>query len=504
MSKLILENWLNLVGFHSNPFGSREAESEGAELGEFFVEYPYFDEVLGSGLHPMTTFLFAERGCGKTANRCMIEDYCRSQRIEGDVLAIPYTDFRSLLRSAGGTPAQITQSEHIHEILRQGVIALIDHLLCYPQLAEQLYDGNQPQWFALVPSTYLTPPFVNRLLREVGCLSIGLTATELQRMVRERKWGDLLAMVPDEAQLTIQVLALLSAQDIPEGERSPSPVEQIKEFIDLLRFLGFDAAYVLVDRVDELPGTSGRPQSGVDLLQPLLNDLVLMELPHLAFKFFLPAEMQSGVKAIVRTDRITSHYVTWSDDDLHRLLETRLRVFSDDRIESLSQVSKMGLKDMDDRLVEQAAGSPRNLIRLGEFIFSEHCRLPVEDRIEIDAKDWHRALRRYWSELGLSVDAVSGRVTVAGRELPADELTPREYEVIQFLYENAGRLCTKSEIAEKIYGPKAEADVSSDAIDQAVSRLRKKIEPSDEPLFVVTIPGKGYRLDHAKPSFSNG
>ena len=506
MSKLILDHWLKLVGFKANPFGTREAESEGAELGQYFVEYPYFDEVLGSGLQPRTAFLFADRGCGKSANRCMIEDYCRSQKTEGNVLVIPYKDFRALLQAAGGDPARVTQRMHIHEILRQGVLALLDHLRRHTQLTQRLYKKNQPRWVALTPPTYLTPVFVNRLLRQVGGLSTGLTAARLQEAVREQAWEGLFTMAKGEARVTVQLLALLlNAPTIPDAEPTSSPVEQLKEFIELLLFLDFDAAYILVDRVDELPETAESPQAGVALLRPLLKDLDLLELPHLAFKFFLPTEMQPAVKSVIRTDRITLRHVTWADNDLRCLLEARLTAFSDEdrHVSSLNQVSDVGLKDIDDRLIEQAAGSPRNLIRLGEFVFSEHCRLPVDERVEIDADDWERGLRLYWSELGLKMDSVTGRVTVAGRELSPSELTPREYEVLQFLYEHADQLCTRDEIVCDIYGTGAGVDVSAGAIDQIVRRLRKKIEPGDKPLFIVTVFGKGYRLDHARPTYSS-
>jgi len=502
MSKLILDHWLRSVGFKANPFGTREAESEGPELGQYFVEYPYFDEVLGSGLWPRTAFLLADRGCGKSANRCMIEDYCRSQKIEGNVLAIPYTDFRAVLQSAGGDPARVTQRMHIHEILRQGVLALLDHLGRHRQLVQRLYDDDRPRWVPLTSPMYLTPTFINRLLRQVGGLSVGLTAARLQEAVREQAWEDLFTITTDEARLTVQLLALLlNSAYIPEAE-PPPPAEQLKEFIELLRFLDFDAAYILIDRVDELPETAKAPEVGVTLLYPLLSDLALLELPYLAFKFFLPTEMQPAVEAVTRTDRIILRHVAWSNSDLRRLLEARLRAFSDNYISSLSQVSDVGLQDIDDRLVEQAVGSPRNLIRLGELVFSEHCRLPVGERVQIDADDWSRALRRYWSELGLSMDSAAGRIVVAGRELPADELTPREYDVLEFLYEHAGRLCTRDEIAYAIYGTKTGAEISNSAIDQAVSRLRKKIEPDGGPLFIITIPGKGYRLDHARPAYS--
>lgn len=506
MSKLILDNWLSLVGFEANPFGTREAESEGPELGHFFVEYPYFDEVRGSGLHPRTTFLFADRGCGKSANRCMIEESCRKREIEGAVLAVPHTDFRALLREAGGDPARVTLDQHAHEILRRGVVALLDHLRRRPHQVERLYREGQPRWISLVPGSYLTPSFVNHLLRRTGALGLGLTATHMEGAIRSGDWRALLTEADPETRLLIRLLVpLLHARATMAPDPAPAPVAQLREFVDLARFLGFDAVYVLVDRVDELPETADDPQAGAAMLHPLLKDLALLELPHVAFKFFLPTEMQPAVQALVRIDRVILRHVSWTEEDLSRLLEARLRAFSrpGQPIESLSQVSAPEIQDIDRRMIDQAGGSPRNLIRLGALIFSEHCRLPVGERLQLDAQDWRRALRKYWAELGLALDRASGRVVVAGRELPPDALTPREYDVLQFLYAHAGQLCTRDEIAYGIYGSAAGAEVSGGAIEQAVSRLRKKIEPGDEPLFIVTIPGKGYRLDHARTPYTS-
>ena len=502
MSKLILDNWLGLVGFEANPFATREAESEGPALGEFFVEYPYFDEVRGSGRHPETTFLFADRGCGKSANRCMIEEACRDQEIEGQVLAIPHTDFRSILRQVEGDVSRVTLDMHLHEILRQGVVALLGYLQHFPDAMERLCRDEQPRWVALTPSTYLTSSFINRLLRRAGGIGLGLTAERLREAFHDGDYRQLILEADRQTRLTVYLLAVLLHANVAEAtSASPSPVAQLEEFVDLLRCLGFDAAYVLVDRVDELPDTAQSARAGVALLSSLLKDLSLLELPRVAFKFFLPTEMQPGVQALVRTDRVLLRHVTWAENDLRRLLQARLEAFSANQaISSLSQISEPEVQDIDQRLVHQAVGSPRNLIRLGGLLFSEHCRLPVKERLHIDAQDWTRAIRRYWSELGLQMDHVSGRVTVAGRELPPDALSPREYDVLEFLYQHAGELCSRDDIAYNIYGTESGAGVSDSAIDQAVSRLRKKIEPGDDPLFIVTVLGKGYRLDHARRS----
>lgn len=64
------------------------------------MEGPYYDEIKGSADDPRTAFVFAARGCGKSAYRVMIQRSCRPDNRDSPVLAIPYTDFSRVLAEA--------------------------------------------------------------------------------------------------------------------------------------------------------------------------------------------------------------------------------------------------------------------------------------------------------------------------------------------------------------------------------------------------------------------
>lgn len=72
-----LAAWLKEHGFTGNPFALREAGRE-ERLSEYFVEGPHYDEIKGSTDDPRTAFVFAARGCGKSAYRVMIQRSCRA------------------------------------------------------------------------------------------------------------------------------------------------------------------------------------------------------------------------------------------------------------------------------------------------------------------------------------------------------------------------------------------------------------------------------------------
>jgi two-component system response regulator QseB len=66
------------------------------------------------------------------------------------------------------------------------------------------------------------------------------------------------------------------------------------------------------------------------------------------------------------------------------------------------------------------------------------------------------------------------------------DLGPREFSILQLLFERADKVVTKSEIEEKLYGWGEE--VSSNAIEVLVHRIRKKLGAHS----VKTIRGVGY------------
>lgn len=92
----------------------------------------------------------------------------------------------------------------------------------------------------------------------------------------------------------------------------------------------------------------------------------------------------------------------------------------------------------------------------------------------------------------LHVDETNEEVWVNKRRIA---LAPKEYKLFLLLYQNANQTCTYDFINKQIYGNPPEID-SKETIQPAIMRLRKKIEPiPNQPQFIMTARGKGYRLD---------
>jgi two-component system response regulator RegX3 len=80
---------------------------------------------------------------------------------------------------------------------------------------------------------------------------------------------------------------------------------------------------------------------------------------------------------------------------------------------------------------------------------------------------------------------------VAGTNIP----TPlKEFELLHYLMENAGRVLTRGQIIDRVWGSDYFGDTKT--LDVHIKRLRSKIEADPaEPTHLVTVRGLGYRFD---------
>ncbi|OKL48637.1 response regulator transcription factor [Boudabousia marimammalium] len=91
---------------------------------------------------------------------------------------------------------------------------------------------------------------------------------------------------------------------------------------------------------------------------------------------------------------------------------------------------------------------------------------------------------------GLRMDVERHVVTLEGEEL---NLPLREFELLEFLLRNAGRVLTRGQIIDRVWGSNYVGDTKT--LDVHVKRLRSKIEEDPaHPQRIVTFRGLGYKL----------
>ncbi len=530
-----LDFWLLSHGFDSNPFASKEADFEAASdqsrVVDYFVRAVWVEQILGDIYQPRSAVLAARRGFGKSASRLMVEYECQRGRLSGKILAGNYTNFGRVLAAQRGESKESLHQAHLHCIVNICCLALLNFLREQPERIEGLGYGGRYRLSALISGyTDLNDPFrLDETLRRVNINEQVLNSQSFIEAVRAHT----LAALLDEAKVgrIRPWLELLGQATAFDGPLPPLSLNLIEDIARLTRLSGLQAVYLLVDRVDELPETAADPAAGAELLRSLVADLRLMEIPGLAFKFFLPDEVASLLfnSHDIRPDRLTRYQIQWTTEQLVNFLHNRMLAYSSaNQLSSLAPFCEVGFaNEVDEEISRMAEGSPRNLLRLAELFIIEHCNGP-----EINGPLRREELERAYQKLqaGLQQEQAAYRATeaeiiVEEASLSSSQVRPgerglfldssrrqvwrdgqlvepgpigQEYALLEYLYHNAGRAISKDELLQVVYGVSTFLDASEEALAQMISRLRKKIEPAQkagQPTYIITVPRFGYKLE---------
>jgi two-component system KDP operon response regulator KdpE len=89
-----------------------------------------------------------------------------------------------------------------------------------------------------------------------------------------------------------------------------------------------------------------------------------------------------------------------------------------------------------------------------------------------------------------TVDLAAKRVTRDGVDV---RLTPTEWQLLEILVRNRGRLITQKQLLQDVWGPSYGSE--SNYLRVYVAQLRRKLEPEpSRPRYLLTEPGMGYRF----------
>jgi two-component system response regulator RegX3 len=115
-----------------------------------------------------------------------------------------------------------------------------------------------------------------------------------------------------------------------------------------------------------------------------------------------------------------------------------------------------------------------------------------------------RAVLRRHSEIG-EIDQDSGSLVAGPVRMDVDRhqvsvnnasisLPLKEFELLEFLMRNSGRVLTRMQLIDRVWGSDYVGDTKT--LDVHIKRLRAKIESDPaNPVFIQTVRGLGYKLE---------
>ncbi len=100
------------------------------------------------------------------------------------------------------------------------------------------------------------------------------------------------------------------------------------------------------------------------------------------------------------------------------------------------------------------------------------------------------AVRSRLTHDGLCVDVDSHEATLGGVRL---ELTLKEFSLLRTLMENAGRVLSRDELLDKVWGYEYAGETRT--LDMHIRSLRQKLgDEAEHPRFIQTVRGIGYKF----------
>ncbi len=477
-----LERWLARRGLARNPFDRWNAEGD-PDLPGYFVDLGGFDELLRQ---TGPCVVFARRGCGKTAQRQMLATQYRPCQGDSPWLALTYTfdGFERALSHANDDVGQLRPLHHVQALLHAGVAALL----------------NEAARDARISDALASPDAASRLGAYTARFAPHLAST-----------------MPAGAANALDGLGSLAL---------------LRGFANLIREAGLDSCAVLVDGLDEFPLTASDLGQAIPFLAPLLGTLPLIECPGLAFKFFLPQELEPALRSCswFRVDRLHLWRIAWQEDNLSLLLGQRLTHASQRQppYQGLGQLCEDALAQaITGELLALAEGLPRVALILANRLLQSHCQQP--DPADLIALETWQAVRRAWQERRadfvsalddmepetagpapspsaappalpiLRIDEARGLVWLGEREIRS-AVNPQDYAVLLCLYRHRAEVCSKDVIAQEAWPEEASEGITDQAIAASIARLRRVLEKfAPHGDYIETVRGKkrtmgGYRL----------
>jgi DNA-binding response OmpR family regulator len=91
---------------------------------------------------------------------------------------------------------------------------------------------------------------------------------------------------------------------------------------------------------------------------------------------------------------------------------------------------------------------------------------------------------------GVEVDPARRLARIDEREI---ELTSHEFDLLYLLASNRGIVFSREALVQRVWG--GDTHVTERSVDTLIKRIRRKIEPdADEPRFILTVWGTGYKF----------
>ncbi|WP_155295347.1 P-loop ATPase, Sll1717 family [Chromobacterium violaceum] len=387
-----LESYSEKIGFKEYPFATFTAENERKHINKLFTKPDIHHVVQTATRSGSSVIIYGDRGTGKTALLYSLEE-----SIKEKTLIVQIDNFESL-------SIDHDKKELYEFILKNFIEQSIPYLAKKPTAQFRLSKDDRA-FFSYLLKNYLNESSKIRIdekLREIQIpiikrLFIGLfnLATKPINMAANagvtfasdilRKHIPWIVNVDSEKYVEyFKQIEIAFQRDFPESTAS---LEILRKACGIINKITKEKVYFILDKIDE----DDRLDNDSDLISAFAKK-VMADTKHFTsdeFSFIISIWTIPFVqiKDDLRTQKISTHSLTWDKSSLIRVLNKRIQHFSKGAIKSYKEIlsEKISQKD-EDEVFTLSNGNPRDLWHIfDKILLAQYSIDRTSTQISIDA-----------------------------------------------------------------------------------------------------------------------
>lgn len=374
------DEFFSLLGFEEYPFSVFSAENERARLESLFVKPLIYSPLVETFDGRSTVIVSGERGSGKTA---LIYELMRN--VDERSLIIYIEDFSEL--------ALDHSSEDLYKFL---IDSLAEELI--KKMAADPWSGRSLTKDERLLVSYLLKYHINGIslsrveqkIREVQIdwLSrLSVSAYNIFRGLLNYFTGAAISITSDIVRKHFPWLPEIASSDsreyfpalkldsIDEIQKAKANFSLLEKVAALVQSLGNERVVFILDKIDEEEKLQNDAAEIAKFLERLLCDNKLLLHSKVQFLIACWTIPLDQLKSRVRFQKLSVQKVSWEKEDLLRMLNQRLSIYSNDRVNDIYEITEDESKSVFADILNLANGNPRDLWHIMDAVLKSQFEL---------------------------------------------------------------------------------------------------------------------------------
>lgn len=396
------EQFFKQFGLTEYPFATFSAEVERKRLEQLFVRPAVYSPLVGTFGDRSSVIISGERGTGKTA---LVYELMRN--IDSKRLCVYVDDFSGLDINHDSAALYKFLVDSVAEELFKSLVGrgwriwslskderiLLSYLLKYHVASPSIARIEEKIRKIQVPFPKRFAFWIYNRARGVFNYGASAALNVTSDLVARHFPG----LPPVELGDHRDYFPALRSDAPASVELAAANYSLLVRITQLCMSLGMSGVTFVLDKIDEEPRLENDAADIAEFLRVFLTDNKLLLSSGVQFVISCWAIPLEQLKSKVRFQKLSVQKVSWKNDELLDVLNQRLRIFSQKKLESYAQLFSEDAAKVFDEIIDLANGNPRDLWHLMGAIFKKQYEMDA-DSSKIDVAACHAGARKFVEE----------------------------------------------------------------------------------------------------------